>query len=81
MTPASAAKTAAIRATLDAAGPETHNAHVAMLLAMLTSANKDEREQAKGIVRAYVAQAERIRINNETAAHLAEFANHAEPPD
>lgn len=79
MTPATEAKTTAIRLALDQLGEETHNSHVATLLAMLTSANKDEREYAKGIVRGYVAKAERIRISAENAAALAQFANRNEP--
>lgn len=67
------------RLTLDQHGEETSNSHVALLLAMLTSTNKDEREHAKGIVRGYVAQAEQMRINTENAAALAHFANRNEP--
>lgn len=79
MTSATEAKTRAIRLALDGAGDQTHNSHVAMLLAMLTSANKDEREHAKGMVRGYVAQGERIRIKTENAANLVHFANRHEP--
>ncbi|MDP2824379.1 MAG: hypothetical protein Q8O52_17075 [Sulfuritalea sp.] len=78
-TPPTEAKTRAIRLALDANGDETHNSHVAMLLAMLTSANRDEREHAKGMVRGYVAQGERIRIKAEEAAALDSFANRHEP--
>lgn len=76
---ATEAKTRAIRLALDQHGEEAHNSQVAMLLAMLTSANKEEWEYAKGIVRGYVAQAERLRIEAEAARALASFANRNEP--
>jgi hypothetical protein len=71
MTPGTKAKADAIRAGL------THYSKLdlAVLLAQLTSASKDEREHAKGIVRGLVASAERSRIQQEHAAQLAAFAN------
>lgn len=78
-TPATEAKTRAIRLALDQHGEETHNSQVAMLLAMLTSANKEEREHAKRIVRGYVALGERFRTEAEAAQALASFANRHEP--
>lgn len=75
MTPATKAKANAIRAGL----ANVSKLDLAVLLAQLTSANKDERETAKGIVRGLVAAAERERIRTEAAGSLAHFANRHEP--
>lgn len=79
MTPAMEAKIRAIRLALDTAGPTTDNSHVAIMLAMLTSPAKEDREHAKSRVRAYVALGERKRKETENAADLASFANRHEP--
>lgn len=68
------AKANAIRAALGHQHPD-----LAALLAMLTSAVKDERETAKKEVRALVAHGS-IVIKAETdAAILRDFANRSEP--
>lgn len=74
LTAATLAKAAAIRAGLAVLGTDP-----APLLAMLTSALKEERETAKGLVRGLVAAAERQRIKTEHAASLAAFSNRHEP--
>lgn len=78
MTPATEAKAAAIDLAIRRECKHTVTS-LALLLAMLTSANKDEREGAKREVRDIV----RIGINLLTAAraaeNLASFANRHEP--
>jgi hypothetical protein len=49
------------------------------LLAMLTSASKDEREQAKRAVRDMVKVGAEILRSEQDAQRLADFANRNEP--
>ena len=53
--------------------------HAAELLAMLTSANKEEREQAKRKVRELVKLGAEILAAEKIAGDLASFANRHEP--
>lgn len=74
MTPATEAKADAIRAGLkdlkfDPAG----------MLAMLTSANKEEREQAKSGLRSVTRHGQQILAAETAAQDLANFANRNEP--
>ena len=75
MSPATKAKAAAIHAAL----PRYESLDLAALLAMLTSANKDEREKAKREIRKYVEVGTEILAAQRTAADLASFANRHEP--
>lgn len=75
LTPATEAKAAAIRSALSG----THGRDLPALLAMLTSANKDERENAKRQVRELVAIGSLIIKDEQNAADLASFANRHEP--
>lgn len=74
MTPATSAKAEAIRA---ASAEQPWD--MPKLLAMLTSANKDEREQAKRGVRDMARIGANILQANQDAADLAHFANRHEP--
>jgi len=75
MTPATEAKADAIRTG------STHlsKLDLAMLLAMLTSANKDEREDAKKTVRDLARKGNTILVTERQATNLANRANHFEP--
>ena len=74
MSPTTEAKAAAIRAGLKAMQFDP-----AGMLAMLTSANKDEREQAKSGLRSITRHGQQILAAERTAADLANFANRHEP--
>lgn len=78
MTPATETKAAAIKAAMHPFCSPT-GMTPPVLLAMLTSANKDEREQAKREVRALVAAGAQIIAAENTAQDLADFANRNEP--
>lgn len=71
MMPATLAKADAIRNGLT----EHPGLDLVLIIAQLTSASKDDREHAKGIVRGLVSTCERQRIKREHAARLADFAN------
>ncbi|MDP3511433.1 MAG: hypothetical protein Q8S20_01680 [Sulfuritalea sp.] len=83
LTPATTAKataiTAAIRPAMEEAAPGVYAHRVALLLARLTSANKDEREQAKNEVRQLVKVGSEILAAEQAAQDLANFANRNEP--
>lgn len=83
MTPATSAKAraiaAAIQPAMDEAAPGVYAHRLALLLASLTSANKDEREHAKGQVRELVKIGAEILQTDQDAADLADFANRHEP--
>ncbi|MDZ4255483.1 MAG: hypothetical protein U1A72_23180 [Sulfuritalea sp.] len=83
LTPATVAKTtaitAAIRPAMEEAAPGVYARRVALLLARLTSANKDEREQAKSEVRELVKVGSEILEAERAAQDLANFANRNEP--
>lgn len=74
MSPATKAKAAAI-----AAASRSQPWDMPKLLAMLTSANKEEREQAKRWVRDMVQAGIAVLANERAAADLASFANRHEP--
>lgn len=78
MKPATEAKAEAIRAGLIDWNPVPIG-HAADLLAMLTSANKEEREQAKRRVRELVRIGAHVLQADQDAADLASFANRHEP--
>lgn len=75
MSPTTEAKAAAIRAAL----PHRRSIDLAALLAMLTSANKEEREQAKREVRSLTTHGGYVLGAQANADRLREFANRAEP--
>lgn len=78
LTPATTAKADAIRASMHpTCSPSGLTPPV--LLAMLTSANKDEREAAKREVRALVAAGNQILAAEHAEQDLANFANRNEP--
>lgn len=83
MTPATSAKARAIAAAIQPAMEEAaagvYALRLALLLARLTSANKDEREQAKGEVRELVKIGAGVLQADQVAADLANFANRHEP--
>lgn len=81
MTPATEAKAAAIRAALsnEPFHKERPNTKAAALLAMLTSANKEERESGKREVRELVKIGADVLQADQDAADLANFANRHEP--
>lgn len=74
MSPATEAKAAAIRA-----GLKTMQFDPAGMLAMLTSADRNERERAKRDIRELVSIGHVILREERTAAELASFANRHEP--
>lgn len=78
MSPATDAKAAAIRAAMH---PYSHPEGLTppVLLAMLTSADKGERERAKREVRELVRAGAAILAEQKNAADLASFANRHEP--
>lgn len=75
MTPATETKAAAIRAAM----PHRRSLDLATLLAMLTSADKAEREEAKREVRCLATHGGSVLRAQATAADLASFANRHEP--
>ena len=77
MTPATEAKAGAISVALHKRIDRMPT--IALLVAMLTSANKDEREGAKREVRELVKQGITILQADQEAANLADFANRHEP--
>jgi len=78
LTPATEAKAAAIRAGLIDWNPVPIG-NAADLLAMLTSANKEEREQAKSRLRSITRHGQQILAAEKAAQDLATFANRNEP--
>lgn len=74
MMPGTEAKAAAIRASLRALAFDP-----AGMLAMLTSANKEEREQAKSGLRSITRHGQQILAAEQAAQALAQFANRNEP--
>jgi len=81
MSPATDAKAAAIRNAIAFAADyrALQMADLATLLAMLTSQNKDEREDAKHQVRELVRAGAGILEAERKANALAAFANRGEP--
>lgn len=78
MTPATEAKAAAINIALRRNSKHTVDS-LALLLALLTSANKDEREGAKREVRDIVRIGSNLLTAERAAENLAHFANRHEP--
>lgn len=78
MTPGTVAKATAIRAALERDHPGQHFTS-SNLLALLTSARKDERENAKQMVRELMRRGVTLLQANQDAADLADFANRHEP--
>lgn len=76
--PATVAKAEALAASLPAYGNGFFD-DIAYLLAQLTSANKDEREQAKRQVRELANVGREILQHEHIAQNLATFANRHEP--
>jgi hypothetical protein len=76
LTPATKAKAAALQAAL---AHQYNLPPIGLLLATLTSANKDEREAAKRYVRDAVKFGADLLKAEEEAAALASFANRHEP--
>lgn len=78
MTPATEAKAAAINIALRRNSKHTVDS-LALLLALLTSANKDEREGAKREIRDIVRIGANLLTAERAAGSLAHFANRHEP--
>lgn len=70
---------AAIGRAMETAVPDCYTRRLALLMAGLTSANKDEREQAKREVRELAKVGAEILAEEQAAQDLANFANRNEP--
>lgn len=79
MTPTTEAKAAAIRVALLDQNPVPGG--LSTLLALLTSTNKDEREQGKRTVRELTKIGSDILAAEQTAQALAGFANKHDPDE
>lgn len=78
MTPVTEAKAAAINLALQRDSKHTVES-LALLLALLTSASKEEREGAKREVRDIMRTGSNLLTAERTAGNLAHFANRHEP--